>query len=180
MLVGGDVWTHKGEITKERVATAFLHSHSTKKVHFRSALSSWALTSSLPFHTYEERPVVLPNYSSCGNCNFNKLMSNKEYVNEDLNVLDLAIFHKMLETVQNYDAQRGARQLEKRWKGVFPSSKNERDVVMEVWGYAGLLVPQETPRRRRNGNHDFNSVAAWQGDDGYSQEALGHFFGTFL
>lgn len=125
-------------ITKERVATAFLHSLSTKKVHLRSALSSWALTSSLPFHTYEERPVVLPNYSSCGDCNFNKLMSNKEYVNEDLNVLNLAIFHKMLEAVQDCDAQNGAQQLEKRWKGVFPSSKNERDVVMEVWGYGGM------------------------------------------
>jgi hypothetical protein len=207
---------HQQKATKERVAAAFLHSLSTKKVHLRSALSSWALTAGLPLHTYGERPVVLPNYSSCGDCNFNKVMSDKEYVNEGLNVLnferikwggirlnhllycwmdlelfsqeedvqvsdeDLAILHNMLEAVQNCDAQSSARQLEKRWKDVFPSSKNERDVVMEVWGYAGLLVPQDTPRKRQHGNHDFYSVAAWQGDDRYSQEALDYFFGTFL
>ncbi|WP_068505465.1 hypothetical protein [Paenibacillus kribbensis] len=207
---------HQQVATKERVTAAFLHSLSTRKVHLRSALSSWALTASLPLHTYEERSVVLPNYSSCGDCNFNKIMSNKEYVNEDLNVLnfervkwggvrlnhllycwmdlelfckeedfevsdqDIAILHNMLAAVQDCEAQNGARQLEKRWKDVFPSSKHERDVVMEVWGYAGLLTPQETPRRRRHGNDDFNAVAAWQGDDGYSQEALNDYFGTFL
>ncbi|MGR6761224.1 hypothetical protein ACU1JV_05125 [Paenibacillus sp. T2-29] len=207
---------HQQKATKERVAAAFLHSLSTKKVHLRSALSSWALTAKLPLHTYRERPVVLPNYSSCGDCNFNKLMSDKEYVNKDLNVLnferikwggirlnhllycwmdlelfsqeeefqvtdeDLVILHNMLEAIQDCEDQNGPRQLEKRWKDVLPSSKNERDVAMEVWGYAGLLTPRDTPRRRRGGNDDFCSVAAWQGDDGYSQEALDYYFGTFL
>jgi hypothetical protein len=62
---------HQQVATKKRVAAAFLHSLSTRKVHLRSALSSWALTASLPLNTYEERSVVRPNYSSCGDCNFN-------------------------------------------------------------------------------------------------------------
>ncbi|WP_438496806.1 hypothetical protein [Paenibacillus sp. IHBB 3054] len=203
-------------ITKERVAAVFMHSLSTKKVYWRSALSSWALTSGLPVHTYEQRSSVRPNYSSCGDCDFHRLMSDLEYVNYDLNVLnfervkwggirlntllycwldlelfskeegfestaeDAAILSRMLEAVQDCADHESARMLEKRWKEVIPSSKNERDVMMEIWGYAGLLVPRDTPRKRRGGSHDYNSVAEWQGNDGYSQEALEFYFGAFL
>lgn len=203
-------------ITRERIAAAFLHSLSTKKVHLRSALSSWALTSRLPVHTYEQRSVVRPNYSSCGDCNFHGLMSDRDYNNEDLNVLnfervkwggirlnwllycwldlellskeaplettaeDVAILTGMLEAVQNCADHDSARMLEKRWKGVVPSSKNERDVLMEIWGYAGILVPGDTPRKRRGGSSDFNSMAEWQGEDGYSREAVEFYFGRYL
>lgn len=177
-------------ITKEQVAAAFMHSLSTKKVHLRSALSSWALTSGLSMHTFEQRSSVRPNYSSCGDCNFHGIMSDREYINEDLNVLnfervkwggirlnwllycwlDLELFSKeavfesiaedvdiltrMLEAVQDCADHESARMLEKRWKDVIPSSKNERDVIMEIWGYAGLLVPRDTRRKRRGGSSD--------------------------
>lgn len=204
------------EITKERVASAFLHSLSTKKTYLRSALSSWALTSRLPLHSYGERSVILPNYSNCGDCNFHGLMSEHEYVNEDLNVLnfervkwggvrlnnllycwldlelfnkeedftptieDVAILHQMTKVIQDCGDYEGARSLEKHWKDVIPSSKYERDVIMEIWGYAGLLTQRDTPRMLRGGYNDFNSVAGWQGNDGYSQEALEYYFGSFL
>lgn len=203
-------------ITRERVAAAFLHSLSTKKVHLRSILSSWALTSRLPLHTYEQRSVVRPNYSSCGDCNYHGLMSDRDYNNRDLNVLnfervkwggirlnwllycwldlelfskeaplettaeDVAILTGMLEAVQNCADHDSARMLEKRWKGVVPSSKNERDVLMEIWGYAGILVPGDTPRKRGGGSSDYNSMAVWQGEDGYSQEAVEFYFGAFM
>ncbi|MGF9911533.1 hypothetical protein ABEX47_22000 [Paenibacillus ehimensis] len=203
-------------VTKEQVAAAFLHSLSTKKVYLRSALSSWALTSRLPLHTYGQRSVVRPNYSSCGDCNFHGLMSDRDYVNEDLNVLnfervkwggvrlnyllycwlDLELFSKeeefevtgedvgmlnqMTAAIQDCTEHESARQLEKRWKDAFPSSKQERDVTMEIWGYAGLLVERDTPRKLRGGSHDFNSVAGWQGSDGYSREALEFYFSAFL
>lgn len=205
-----------GAISKEQVATAFLHSLSTKKVHLRSALSSWALTSRLPVHTYEQRSSVQPNYSSCGDCNFHRLMSDREYINQDLNVLnfervkwggvrlnwllycwmdlelfskedpvectaeDVAILSGMLEAVQACGDHDSARLLEKRWKDVVPSSKNERDVLMEIWGYTGLLVPLDTPRKGKGGSSDFESMAEWQGNDGYSLEALEYYFGAFL
>ncbi|WP_217556463.1 hypothetical protein [Paenibacillus sp. GbtcB18] len=204
-------------ITKERVAAAFLHSLSTKKVHLRSALSSWALTAEMPHHTYGERSAVRPNYSSCGDCNYRGIMSDRDYVNADLNVLnfervkwggirlnhllycwlDLELFSKeeedfevtaedktilrnMIDAIQECEEHDSARKLEKRWKDILPSSKNERDVVMEIWGYAGLLVPGDTPRKRRGGDHDLNSVAIWQGDDRYSREAMEFYFGAYL
>ncbi|MEK5238292.1 hypothetical protein NST99_21625 [Paenibacillus sp. FSL L8-0470] len=207
---------HQKIISKEWAATAFLHSLSTRKVHLRSALSSWALTSELTVHTYGELLAQPSMFSSCGHCNNAQLISDKAYVNQDWNVLnferikwggvrlnwllycwldlemlareenlhvsreDLDILTAMTDAVMDCGAKDAARQLEKRWKDVFPSSKQERDVVMEVWGYAGILPPSNEPRPGRGGNGDFISVANWRGEDGYSQEAFKYFFGAFL
>ena len=75
-------------LNKGACGEGILHSLSTRKVHLRSALSSWALTHNLPMHTYHERPVALASYSGCGYCNEQKIMSNEAYENEDLNVLN--------------------------------------------------------------------------------------------
>lgn len=203
---------HSGIITKEKVVNAFLHSLSTRKVHLRSALSSWALTSELPAHTYAQPPADQPRYSSCASCDAGRLMSNPDYINVDLNVLnfervkwggvrlnhllycwldlelfsreeelevapqDLKIMDDMLDAVKLCGSKDGARKLEKLWKDILPSNKYERDAVMEIWGYAGLLVPQEEPRPGRGGDNDFNSVANWRGEDGYSEERLQFLF----
>lgn len=202
-------------ITKERVVAAFLHSLSTRKVYLRSILSSWALTSALPLHTYEQRKSVRTNTSSCGDCNYSRLMSAHEYIDADLNVLnfervkwggvrlndllycwmdlelfskeeavactdeDVTILNNMLGAIRNCEDHESARMLEKRWKDVIPSSKQERDVLMEIWGYAGLLKQRDTPRKHRGAGHDFNSMAEWQGDDGYFREALEYYFGAY-
>lgn len=209
---------HQDNSIKRRVGSAFLHSLSTKKVYLRSALSSWALTSQLPLHTYEERRALHANTSSCGDCNFLRLQSDKTYTDVDLNVLnfervkwggvrhnnllyclmdldllpaskeaiyevtdaDIAILVSMLEAAQTCEPHESARGLEKRWKGLFPSSKQERDAILEIWGASGLLVPQDTPRKSRGGYSDFHFAATWQGDDGYSADAAISIFGSYL
>ncbi|MFF2890163.1 hypothetical protein [Paenibacillus sp. NPDC057967] len=203
-------------IPKERVAAAFLHSLSTRKVHLRSALSSWALTADLPLHAYGEQSVALPSYSSCGHCDSSRLMSDADYTNADLNVLnfervkwggvrlnhllycwldlellsreeetavseqDLIILKDILQAVEACREQDGPRMLEKRWKEVLPSSKNERDMLLEVLGFAGVLAAKDTPRARKGRDSDFVSMAIWQGSDGYSRESAKHFFGGFM
>ncbi|MGC5774629.1 hypothetical protein [Paenibacillus pabuli] len=209
---------HQDNAIKQRVVSAFLHSLSTKKVYLRSALSSWALTSQLPLHTYEERRALHANTSSCGDCNFLHLQSDKTYTDVDLNVLnfervkwggvrhnnllyclmdldlllankeavyevtdaDIAILVSMLEAAQTCEPHESARGLEKRWKGLFPSSKQERDAILEIWGASGLLVPQDTPRKSRGGYSDFHFAATWQGDDGYSADSAISIFGSYL
>lgn len=203
---------HSGSVTRDKVAAAFLHSLSTRKVHLRSALSSWALTSELPVHAYAQPPAEQPRYSGCAACDAGRLMSDP-LTHEDLNVLnfervkwggirlnkllycwldlelfsrqeeveatpqDLRILQDMAEAVKLCGSKDGARKLEKLWKDIFPSNRHERDVIMEIWGYAGILVPQEEPRQGRGGGNDFNSVANWRGEDGYSQERLRFLFG---
>ncbi|OKP92381.1 hypothetical protein [Paenibacillus sp. P32E] len=207
---------HDSAVTKERVATAFVHSLSSRKVHLRSALSSWALTSGLALHTFEQHPLERASYSCCGDCNAGNIMSDKNYINADLNVLnfervkwggvrlnqllycwldlellsreeelsisreDLRILRRLIEAVEECDPGDTARKLEKRWKDLFPSSKQERDVLMEIWGFAGILVPQEEPRPGRGGDSDFISVANWRGEDRISREKLEFYFGTML
>ncbi|AWB43783.1 hypothetical protein DCC85_05800 [Paenibacillus sp. CAA11] len=207
---------HDQVITKERVARAFLHSLSTRKVHLRSALSSWALTHDLPLHSYKQRESELPGYSACKDCDDRKLMSDEKYENQDLNVLnfervkwggirlewliyclmdleclsleevhtvspeDVEILRRMIDAVGACADKDAARQLEKRWKGVFPSNQHERDCVLEIWGYAGLLQPQEKFRKERGRGTDFRSVDNWRGEDGYSPDKLQEYFGAYL
>lgn len=208
---------HEHEITKEQVVRAFLHSLSTRKVYLRSALSSWALTHDLPLHNYNSRPAEpMVHYSACGECNDKALMSNEQYVDEDLNVLnfervkwggvrlnwliyclmdlecfsreehfevtgeDIEILRGMNRAVEACGEKEAARQLEKRWNGVFTSNQHERDRVLEIWGFAGLLQSQDHYRKERGRGTDFVSVATWRGEDGYFQEKMTYYFGPYL
>lgn len=75
-------------VTKDRVAAAFLHSLSTREVHLRSGLSSYALTSHLPRHQYSDKLLERASYSHCFYCNEHKLMTHEEWNNEDINILN--------------------------------------------------------------------------------------------
>ncbi|WP_341302726.1 hypothetical protein MHB44_10530 [Lysinibacillus sp. FSL H8-0500] len=208
---------HHEVLTKELAVTAFLHSLSTRKVHLRSALSSWALTYQLPSHTYHERPVQLVSHSGCGYCNEQQIIAYEAYNDEDLNVLnferikwggirlnwllyclldleclakeqtaftvckeDSAILQQMIKAIESCQATDAARQLEKRWKDIFKANQYERDVIMEIWGYAGLLVSKNPYRKERGRGTDFMSMATWRGQDGYSQEKMELYFGPYL
>ncbi|WP_232699165.1 hypothetical protein [Brevibacillus daliensis] len=87
---------HKN-VTKEQVATAFLHSLSTRKVYLRSALSSWALSQQFTAHTFESNagkythPENGSNYAMYGDCHIcdsYHIASREFYQDEDLNVLN--------------------------------------------------------------------------------------------
>ncbi|MNU63183.1 hypothetical protein D3C71_524300 [compost metagenome] len=207
---------HERSITKDKVVRAFLHSLSTRKVYWRSALSSYALTHNLPIHSYAQQPVAGLSYTVCGDCTDRKLMAKEQYIDEDLNVLnfervkwggvrlnwliyclmdleflareedfeisreDTEILKRMLEAVEACGDKDAARQLEKRWKDVFASNQYERDFVMEIWGYAGLLQSQDDYRKERGRGTDFMSMATWRGEDGLSREQVEYYFGDYL
>lgn len=90
---------------------------------------------------------------------------------------DIGILREMLTAVRNCQPSDSARKLEKAWKDVVPSSKHERDVLMEILGYAGILAENELPRIGRGGDNDFVSMAVWQGQDGYNSDAVDYYFG---
>ena len=92
---------------------------------------------------------------------------------------DVIILCRMLEEVRACEPGDSARKLEKRWKDVFPSSKNERDVVMEVLGFTGLFERTNLPRVGRRSDNDYMSMDGWQRQDGYSTKVASQFFGLW-
>ncbi|MEI7024857.1 hypothetical protein [Paenibacillus sp. y28] len=205
-------------IPRRRVARAFLHSLSTRKVYLRSALSSWVLTQHLAAHAFESnvgRPGNGPGlpqamYGDCYVCDRCRVASRQAYNGEDLNVLqfervkwggirlnmllyclldlqflpeeepevtaeDIGLLQAILDTIASSSPEDTPRKLEKRLNGVFPSSKQERDVLLEILAYAGILVPAPEPRKG-GGNSDFFAVINWRGIDGYSEQAVQELF----
>lgn len=204
------------EITKDKVATAFLHSLSTREVHLRSSLSSYALTCDLIQHKYDDKLLERASYSHCYYCNDAKLMSSEEWVNEDINILnfervkwggvrlnkllycwmdleliakeealevtpaDIQILKNLLAEVDACAEKDSARKLEKRWKDVLPSNQYERDVLMEIWGFTGILASEERLGPERGRGTDFVSVDSWLGIDRYDKAKVEHYFGAYL
>ncbi|WP_028594998.1 hypothetical protein [Paenibacillus assamensis] len=93
---------------------------------------------------------------------------------------DIDILKQMIEAVEACEEKDAARQLEKRWKEIFPSNQHERDRVMEIWGYAGLLQSQNDYRKERGRGTDFVSMATWRGEDRYCADRLKDYFGEYL
>ncbi|MCR8980046.1 hypothetical protein [Brevibacillus laterosporus] len=211
-------------VTKEQVAKAFLHSLSTRKLHLRSALSSWILTHQLPQHAFESNAgkyATINNgstyamFGDCYICDGYHVASLQAYKNEDLNVLnferikwggirlnhivynlldlellikeedievqaeDVEIFRRVMETISSCEPTDAARQLEKRLKGVLPSSKNERDALLEILATAGILISSKD-RPGRGGKNDFFAIVNWRGEDGYAAQAVHHYFSHWL
>lgn len=92
---------------------------------------------------------------------------------------DIAIFHHVLETINSSEPTDAARQLEKRLKDVLPSSKNERDALIEILATAGILAASKD-RPGRGGKNDFFAIVNWRGDDGYSEQAVHDYFSQWL
>ncbi|GAB1531453.1 MULTISPECIES: hypothetical protein [Brevibacillus] len=111
------------------------------------------------------------------------LMLDLELVSKEDNLTvqeeDVAILRQVLAIIASSEPTDAARQLEKRLQGVFPSSKNERDVFMEILASAGILAPSKD-RPGRGGKNDFFAVVNWRGEDSYSEQAVQNFFGPWL
>ncbi len=92
---------------------------------------------------------------------------------------DVNIVQQMLLEVTRCAPSDSANRLQQRWKDLFPSNKNERDCVMEILGFAGVLATTELPRIGRGSSNDLVSMAIWQGQDGYQAEAARAYFGRW-
>ncbi len=85
-----------GSISKEQVAKGFLCSLSTRRLDWRSAVSSYGIANSIIEHTYTpvetghfyENGVALRATYTCAKCKDLGCCVYEEYVNEDLNVLN--------------------------------------------------------------------------------------------
>ncbi len=180
-------------------SSAFLASLTTRRLDLRSGLASYVLASAAGPHAYVGN--AFGTCVTCGArrehrdedldvLNFERHKwggvrhGDPLYVLLDLSQLalagpvtptddDRATFEKILEVIEGAAPKDTPPKLSKRLADVLPSSKPERDVLLEILAAAGVLAPSD----RSRGSGDFVHAGAWRGADGYSRAAVASLFG---
>ncbi len=151
------------------IANAFLASLSTRRLELRSALGSYAVLRHFPAHEHHERRMSCP---VCGGYNapdkdedlnilsFERFKwggvrhENPLYATFDLGwfqslesplptEVDIAIFRSILKAIESVAPDTTAPQLEKALGDLLPSNKAEREVLVNILGYTGVLTTLE-------------------------------------
>jgi hypothetical protein len=198
-----------------RIADAFLGSLSSRRLDWRSALGSYVVAQFLPEHAF--MPSSITNV--CGICgaaaeeaiDYNILNFERHkwggirhhdpaYIALDLEQFARLpapdpsdecreLLPKILGTVADLPEKAGPRPLEKALAKVFPSSKSERDVLLNILGLCGILAPAEHPgfdsrfvpySDRHDPTNDDSDwqypVEWWHASDGVNWAAVQRFF----
>lgn len=179
-------------------SAAFLASLTTRRLDLRSGLASRALASAAGPHRYAGN--AFGSCATCGALrehrdedldvlNFERHKwggvrhGEPVYMLLDLSQLvvappviptedDRAILGKILAVVAGAAPKDTPAKLSKQLAGVLPSSKPERDVLVEILAAAGVLAPSD----RSRGSGEFVHAGAWRGADGYSRAAVSELF----
>jgi hypothetical protein len=181
------------------VTGAFVASLSTRRLDLRSGIVSYADAIHRDTHRFAgTNPQLcatcwLPKDLSREDCNVLNFerhkwggirIGSRLYAYVDLVCLgpqlpaaptaeDRAMFQAILARVASAPAKTTPTQLSKRLESVFPSNKNERDVVIEILAAAGIL----RAKKERNSENEWNYAADWRGSDGYDKTAVRACFG---
>ncbi len=100
------------------------------------------------------------------------------------------LLKKIFSAIRKLPKTAGLTELEKSLSGVFPSNKHERQVVLEILGYCGILKPKDSPSRHERWvarwelpqpTHFFRKewrspVNCWTGADGLNDAAIDFWF----
>ena len=89
---------------------------------------------------------------------------------------DYTILKQILRTIETIPPDCGPRQLEQALKDVFKSSKDERDVVIEILACIGVLQQGREDRPMRGGKNDWHFAENWCGEDGFSKKTIQLYF----
>jgi hypothetical protein len=203
------------EIDPADVADAFLSSLSTRRLELRSALGSYAVLRHLPAHEHHDRRKECP---VCGECdrpredvdlnvlNFERFKwggvrhEQPSYAGFDLERFleaerpdpkdsDRAIFRDILRAVESAPPETTAPRLQARLGGIFPSNKAEREILINILGYSGILRTPGHPgfrdrfipiRDRESPPHRFVDMGYpacwWRKRDGIDLDAVRDYF----
>lgn len=204
-------------LDRRAVAATFVESLTSRRLDRRSILGSYATALHLKPHAWEgDKPD-----HSCKICGaeqedtvdvnhslFRRLMwaGNVRQTMPDYVLCDLVDFatapplqekpdttplKAALAAIRKLPAKAGLSDLEKSISGLFPSNKGERQVVLEILGYCGVLKPQDFPSTHKkwvnrsnypDPTHFFRRewrtpVNCWTGADGVNEEAVEFWFG---
>jgi hypothetical protein len=202
-------------VTLENITNAFLVSLSTRQLKFRSALGSYAIAKNFPDHVYQGESYfcsvcgVLKNPSQPYDLsvfNFERYKwggvrhEHPEYIAFDLE--QFAKLKKLEPIEQDFDVMRQIiqvicqckptdkpRDLEQRLIPVFKSNKGEREILIQILAYCGILQPSKRSGYFKSFTNYFERdtptadrfywrypVCWWRGADGINQSALKYYF----
>ena len=215
--VVGWVLDARARVEAKEVADAFLASLTTRRLDLRSALGSYAVIRHFPDHEHGREPGAC---SVCGAydprgvetdlsiLNFERFKwggvrhDQAIYAAFDLERFlsaercepteeDAAVMIAILDTIDGVDAETTAPQLQGKLGTLFKSNKAEREVVLNILGYCGILRADGHPgywdhfvphADRELPPHRFLDMAYpacwWRGRDGLDRDALRRVFPT--
>jgi hypothetical protein len=196
------------------VSNAFIESLSSRNLAARSALGSYAHALHLARHAYEENEEdegcavcgaakKATQYDLSGR-NFRRLkwagnveQGELDYIGCDLEQFaklrpvkpseeQLEVMRGVLDALRKLPKTARLSDLNKSLAGLFKSDKHERQVVLEILGYAGILKPKGVPsyfdgwiRRpdvKESGNEWQSPTSFWKGKDGVNEKAVKFWF----
>jgi hypothetical protein len=203
-------------VAKTRLSTvtsAFLASLSTRRLDWRSALGSYTIGQYLPPHNFA------PQDGHCTECgeraqtgydwsllNFERLKwggirhDQPSYIAFDLEQFaiiplptpmtkDVDILSEIIQVAERMPPESGPRDLESALSKVLPSNQSEREALLQILGYCGVLEDPKHPgfvqhfvpysQRQLPNVHRLDwsyPICWWRGAYGVNAEALLHLF----
>ena len=200
-------------LNRRDIGDAFLSSMSTRRLDWRSAFGSYVVFQHLSDHESGDADkcatcgLYLQASEDLNVLNFERLKwggvrhAYPVYALLDLelflsqprprpNAADIAIFDALLKAIESVPPQTTSASLEKFFPSVLKSNKAERDVIVALLGYCGVL---ETPEHTGFSNHfvpvtsrelpnrrfvDMTYPACWwRREDGINSSALRDYLG---
>ena len=156
----------RGRIDPQVVADAFLASLSTRRLELRSALGSYAVLRHFPPHEHHDRRTRCPVCGAVRRSGRGRGSQRAQLravqvgwraprgadvrhvrpgaipeprLRPRPRDADIEIFRRILRTIESVPPDMTAPRLEKVLGGVFPSNKAEREILITILGYAGIL-----------------------------------------
>ena len=209
-------------ISLEQVVEAFICSLSTRNLPARSAFGSYLVLKHLQSHEFvceadskvphcdlcglrenlrfgynddvaEKKPLTMPTDIAYAVADLKSFASRKLTVVSDE---DIAILKSLLGALRELPAGAQLKELSKAWQGIIKSNKLERMYMLETFGFAGILCPDD----QQSYQHSFVSyltasftqpaayykrewqypVRFWTGADGVKEAAVSMYFGNYL
>lgn len=110
------------------------------------------------------------------------LFDLQQFIKEDIsepNDEDIRLFRNILYVIENCEPNDYPSSLEKKLKDVIKSSKDERDILIEILACIGILKPKSFDRPVK-GKSDWVYVEYWRGEDKYDKDTVNNLFGKYI
>ena len=195
-----DVLRARASVSLAAASGHFLASLSTRRPDLRSGLASRVLADRLARHHFARGPssvcATCLGYENYADADLDVLQFERHkwggvrhgdlmYLWLDLSQLalvapstptddDRAILARVLEAAARAAPKDTPGKLSQALKDVLPSTKQERDQLVEILAAAGVLAASNPSR----GSGEFAQAGAWRGGDGYDRAAVARLFGA--